>query len=80
MERVTARLNILKVASPPPQEISGSQAAEVITFADHEPLEVVGFDELEAERLGVKKRMEVKVTPDDTGEFDFWDNHLKARN
>ncbi|KAF5322821.1 hypothetical protein D9619_000292 [Psilocybe cf. subviscida] len=66
LERITAHLEVLRVAIPPPQELPGSQAAEVIIAADYEPLEVVGFDDVESERLGVKRGMEINVVPDDT--------------
>ena len=47
--------------------ISGAQAAENITSSVVEDLKVVGFDEVEAARLGVKLRQTVSVTPADNG-------------
>lgn len=68
IERITAHLEVLSVAVPPPQEPPGYQAAELFIAADCEPLKVVGFDDLESEGLGVKRSMEIKVVPDNTGE------------
>ena len=47
--------------------ISGAQAAENITSSVGEDLKVVGFDEVEAARLGVKLQQTVSVTPADNG-------------
>ncbi|KAI0751555.1 hypothetical protein C8Q80DRAFT_1157919 [Daedaleopsis nitida] len=47
--------------------ISGARAAEVITAAAAEDLKVVGFDEAEAARIGLKRHQNVSVTPADNG-------------
>ena len=47
--------------------ISGAQAAENITSSIAEDPKVVGFDEVEAARLGVKLKQTVSVTPADNG-------------
>ncbi|RPD66735.1 hypothetical protein L226DRAFT_498293 [Lentinus tigrinus ALCF2SS1-7] len=47
--------------------IPGAQAAENITSSVAEDPKVVGFDEVEASRLGVKLQQIVSVTPSDNG-------------
>ena len=49
------------------ETISGSRAAEMITTGSFEDTSIVGFDEVEAGRLGVKLHQVVSVTPDDNG-------------
>ena len=47
--------------------LDGRSAAELIASADHGASDVVGLDELEASRLGVKAGLTVCVAPDDYG-------------
>lgn len=49
-------------------KIAGSDAAARITAASFEPYSVVGFDTLEAARLGLKAGDEVSVARDDNRE------------
>lgn len=49
------------------ETISGARAAENITTSTTEDPKVVGFDEVEAARLGVKLQQTVSVTPSDNG-------------
>ncbi|KAI0722226.1 hypothetical protein C8T65DRAFT_600032 [Cerioporus squamosus] len=47
--------------------ISGEHAAETITASITEDPQVVGFDEVEVSRLGLKPQQTVSVTPSDNG-------------
>lgn len=47
--------------------ISGARAAEMITAAVAEDPQIVGFDEAEAARIGLKRHQIVSVTPADNG-------------
>lgn len=50
--------------------ISGEEAAKTVLSASHENVEdIVGFEEAEGQRLGVKVGDTVSVTPTDTGEL-----------
>ncbi|KAF9263444.1 hypothetical protein L218DRAFT_958996 [Marasmius fiardii PR-910] len=49
-----------------PQRINGTDAAKSIASAPFEPYHVVGFDPLEAERLGVEAGQTVVIIADDT--------------
>ncbi|PFH46162.1 hypothetical protein AMATHDRAFT_8132 [Amanita thiersii Skay4041] len=51
----------------PPPLISGQEAAQIIVSSHSEPLNNVGFDSLEASRLGVRENDIVSVAPVDTG-------------
>jgi len=51
------------------QEITGSAAASLIASSPYEPSDVVGFDLVEANRLGVNKGSLVTIAPSDTGMF-----------
>jgi hypothetical protein len=53
------------------QKISGNNAAELIGSADHENPGIVGFDEAEASRLGLKAGLTVSVAPTDYGVSRF---------
>lgn len=48
---------------------SGADAAKLISSASFEPYEVVGFDTLEATRLGLEAGSTVAIAPDDTGTY-----------
>jgi len=64
---VTAHLERLKESQPAPGKVTGTDAASIITSSSFEPLDVVGFDEREASRLGLKAGARVSITPDDSG-------------
>ncbi|KAK1224388.1 hypothetical protein PQX77_012684 [Marasmius sp. AFHP31] len=49
-----------------PQRINGTEAARSIASRPFEPYHIVGFDELEAGRLGLKSGQVVAIIPDDT--------------
>lgn len=49
-----------------PQRINGTDAARSIASGPFEPYHAVGFDELEAGRLGLKSGQVVAIIPDDT--------------
>ena len=51
------------------ETLDGERAAKMITSSVTEDLSVVGFDDVEASRLGVKLGQIVAVTPDDNGAF-----------
>ena len=48
-------------------DIIGERAAELITTSELEDPKTVGFDEVEASRLGVALNQTVSVTPSDNG-------------
>jgi len=51
----------------PPQKLDGESAAKMIIASDYESYDNVGFDEVEASRLGLKVGDAVQVAPEDTG-------------
>lgn len=52
--------------------ISGEEAAKIVLSPLHENAEdIVGFEEAEGQRLGVKVGDTVSVTPTDTGTFSI---------
>ncbi|KAF5321601.1 hypothetical protein D9619_000286 [Psilocybe cf. subviscida] len=67
LARVTSRLQFLKSSLPKPTLLKGAEAAAAIIRAAHEAYDVAGFDEVEAQRLGVRRGATVKVAPEDTG-------------
>lgn len=48
-------------------KINGEEAAKSIGSSSHASYEIVGFDEVEAKRLGVEAGKSVAITPDDSG-------------
>lgn len=52
-----------------PTKISGQEAARTILSAKHEAYDVVGFDTVEAGRLGVNDGDIVEIAPTDTGQY-----------
>ncbi|KAF7355287.1 Glutathione S-transferase [Mycena sanguinolenta] len=72
LARMTDCIEQLKQKQPAIPELSGSDAAAQIVAAAFEPYTVVGFNEREAERLGLKVGDEVSVSRnDDTGASAF---------
>jgi glutathione S-transferase len=68
ISRVTEFLKQKKAGgSAATSEMSGDQAAGLIGSSTYEPYNVVGFDEIEAKRLGVLARQLVAIAPDDSG-------------
>ncbi|KAJ6500618.1 hypothetical protein C8R45DRAFT_1122839 [Mycena sanguinolenta] len=67
LARLTAYLGRLRQKFPQVPKITGKDAAARITAASFEPYDVVGFDEREGARLGLKTGDEVSITSDDTG-------------
>lgn len=56
---------------PGVETISGARAAELLSASMTGDISVIGFDETEASRLGVKLHEVVSVTPDDHGTPDM---------
>ena len=52
---------------PPLTKISGADAAREIFTSPFLDLSLIGFDEAEAGRLGIKLGTRISVRPDDTG-------------
>lgn len=52
-----------------PRKLKGTDAADLITSLPHESLSVVGFNTMEAERLGLRQGDEIQVFPEDTGDI-----------
>jgi len=50
-----------------PTKITGTDAAELIISSTFESYDVVGFDFVQATKLGVKAGDTVAIAPDDTG-------------
>lgn len=68
IERLTVYLNNCANAKGSLfQDIAGEDASKLICSAAAEDLSIVGFDEVEANRLGVNVGDTVAVTPQDTG-------------
>lgn len=67
IERLNQFLNKLKVAQAPPLNLDGLVAAQKIVSSSHESYSVVGFDAIEATRLGLKEGQTVQVTAEDNG-------------
>jgi len=67
IERLDQFLNKLKVAQTPPSKLDGLVAAQKIMSSSHESYSVVGFDSIEATRLGLKEGQMVQVTAEDNG-------------
>ncbi|KAG7086429.1 hypothetical protein E1B28_002383 [Marasmius oreades] len=68
MTRLTDRLELSrKGLGSKRSPIDGREAAREIAEASHEPDETIGFDEIEAQWLGVKQTQMVRVRPDDSG-------------
>ncbi|KAF5329306.1 hypothetical protein D9619_009252 [Psilocybe cf. subviscida] len=63
LAHVSSRVQLLKSSLPQPTLLTGSEAAEAIIQSVHEAYEVAGFDEVEAQRLGVQRGAHVKVAP-----------------
>jgi len=68
LDRMEALLKQKRQASPPPlSKMSGADAAKEILSAPFLDISEVGFDEVEAKRLGLKLGSQVAIRPDDTG-------------
>ncbi|KAJ7725989.1 hypothetical protein B0H16DRAFT_1781529 [Mycena metata] len=70
LSRMTAYIERLKAEQPPVLNVTGEDAAARIVAASFEPYNVVGFDECEATRLGLKAGDKVSVGADEIGK-DF---------
>jgi len=53
-------------------KISAEDAAKEILSSDYEDLACVGFDDVEAKRLGLTRGMKIAIYPDDTGASLFF--------
>lgn len=61
-------------------KISGEEAAKSVLSSSHENAEsVIGFDEVEGRRLGVKVGDTVGVAPTDTGKCSYLPSFLADR-
>ncbi|KAF4620067.1 hypothetical protein D9613_005226 [Agrocybe pediades] len=67
IDRVSAWIKKQRDAQPAPGKIDGQAAAEKIVSSAHESYGVVGFDKLEATRLGISLGDNVQVAPEDSG-------------
>jgi hypothetical protein len=56
-----------KTAKASHEEITGEEAAKIISSSSYESYEAVGFDAVEAKCLGIEAGKVVSVTPNDTG-------------
>lgn len=50
-----------------PAKVTGEEAAKAIAASSFESYEVVGFDTVEADRLGLRLGDSVSIAPGDTG-------------
>ena len=78
MSRVSIFLENKKKTRPAPVLLKGQDAADQTIRSDHESPSVVGFNNTEAERLDLKQWDEVKVAPEDTGNFFRWCHVISA--
>ena len=70
LNRLDAIVKAKQQASPPPlTKISGTDAAKEILASPFLDISGVGFDGVEAKRLGVGLGLRISVRPEDTGEF-----------
>ncbi|KAF8639822.1 hypothetical protein AX17_001078 [Amanita inopinata Kibby_2008] len=67
LTRLTSLLAVKAQQQPAPTLITGDEAAELIASSTYGPLDTIGFNTLEASRLGVQENELVKVSPNDTG-------------
>jgi hypothetical protein len=67
INRLNEFLNKLKVTQTSPVKLDGLVAAQKIISSSHESYSVVGFDSIEATRLGLKEGRMVQVTAEDNG-------------
>ncbi|KAF9462605.1 hypothetical protein BDZ94DRAFT_1260819 [Collybia nuda] len=67
LDRMSAFINKKRLAQVASQKLSGAQAATLIVSSEPESYDVVGFDNAEAERIGLKLGAIAQVFPDDTG-------------
>lgn len=58
-----------------PRKLQGADAGNLVASSSHESLSIVGFNTLDADRLGLKKGDMVQVAPEDTGKTP---SHLLA--
>jgi len=65
IDRLSQFLNKLKVTQTPPVRLDGLVAAQKIVSSSHESYSIVGFDSIEATRLGLKEEQMVQVTAED---------------
>lgn len=54
-----------------PKLLTAEQAATIIMSSSYQPLDIVGFDSVDASRINVKKGDNVSITPTDTGKQIF---------
>jgi len=67
ISRIDVFLKHKEAAAAIRSDISGDQAAKLIGSSSYEPYDVIGFDQIEAKRLGVQAGESVAVAPDDSG-------------
>lgn len=67
ISRLTAFLKEKRSGLAATSEITGDEAAKLIGTSTYESYDIVGFDQAEAKRLGVRARQLVAIVPDDTG-------------
>ncbi|TFK43570.1 hypothetical protein BDQ12DRAFT_731573 [Crucibulum laeve] len=67
LTRVSAFIEKKKADQAAPTNIKANNAADIIVSAPYEAYDFVGFDVVEAERLGLKAGDQIQVAPDDTG-------------
>jgi len=65
INRVNEFLNKLRLTQTPPASLDGLIAAQRIVSSNHEFYSVVGFDSIEATRLGLKEGQVIQVTAED---------------
>ncbi|PPQ94960.1 hypothetical protein CVT25_003932 [Psilocybe cyanescens] len=66
-DRLAQAIETEKQNKSSPKTLDGAEAAAKIVSASHESYDVVGFDAIEASRLGTALEDAVQVVPEDTG-------------
>lgn len=71
-DRLAQAIETEKQNKSSPKTLDGAEAAAKIVSASHESYDVVGFDAIEASRLGTALEDAVQVVPEDTGKPVFY--------
>ena len=54
-----------------PKVLTAEQAAAMIMSSSYQPLDIIGFDSVDASRINIQKGDTVSITPTDTGKQTF---------
>ena len=60
-----------------PKVLTAEQAAAMIVSSSYQPLDIIGFDSVDASRINVQKGDTVSITPTDTGKRKLYGHESK---